>query len=144
MNQSNFVVRQLSIDDLVGQLNLLQLLTPKLTQESVSQMLPQMFAGGYRAIGVFENGNCVGLSGYWVQTKLYCGKYLELDNVVVNPKFRSMGIGKLLCRYLEKVALEEDCQVIMLDAYLENVKAHEFYQREGFKAKGFHFIKKLN
>jgi ribosomal protein S18 acetylase RimI-like enzyme len=144
MNQSNLVVRQLSIDDLLGQLNLLQLLTPKLTQESVLQMLPSMFAGGYRAIGIFENDHCLGLSGYWVQTKLYCGKYLELDNVVVNPKFRSMGIGKILVQELEKIAIHEACKVMMLDAYLENTKAHEFYSREGFTAKGYHFIKKLN
>lgn len=144
MNQSNYIIKQLSIEELAKQLDLLQLLTPSLTHNSVLKMLPQMFAGGYKAIGIFENDICLGLSGYWVQTKLYCGKYLELDNVVVNPNFRSKGIGKLLCTHLEQIALEENCQVMMLDAYLENVKAHQFYQREGFKAKGYHFIKKLN
>ena len=33
---------------------------------------------------------------------------------------------------------------MMLDAYVENFKAHKFYYREGFIARGFHYLKKLN
>jgi ribosomal protein S18 acetylase RimI-like enzyme len=31
---------------------------------------------------------------------------------------------------------------MMLDAYLENEKAHAFYEREGFTKRGYHFLKK--
>ena len=32
----------------------------------------------------------------------------------------------------------------MLDAYLENTKAHNLYKKYGFKPEGYHFIKKIN
>jgi RimJ/RimL family protein N-acetyltransferase len=32
---------------------------------------------------------------------------------------------------------------MMLDAYLENEKAHAFYERAGFIRRGYHFIKTI-
>jgi len=32
---------------------------------------------------------------------------------------------------------------MMLDAYVENFKAHRFYYRHGFHARGFHYLKRL-
>ena len=69
---------------------------------------------------------------------------MEIDNLVIDEKYRSAGIGKSLCDWMVKTAKQEGCETAMLDAYVENSAAHRFYYREGYIARGFHFIKKIN
>jgi GNAT superfamily N-acetyltransferase len=66
-----------------------------------------------------------------------------MDNVVVADTHRSKGIGQLLTDFVISFALDEGCETIMLDAYLENEKAHVFYERAGFVKRGYHFIRKI-
>lgn len=125
---------------------LIQQLSPNVGEADYATFLDDMLARGYRMAAVFEeaSGECLGLSGIWTGTKIYSGKYMEMDNVVVSAAHRSRGIGKLLCDYLLDLARREGCRAAMLDAYLENAKAHAFYEREGFVRRGYHFIKKLD
>lgn len=142
--QSNFVVKELvTIDEMVNQISVIQELDPHLTIHEYEMMLNEMLANGYGQIGVFENEKCIAISGFWINTKLYSGKYLEMDNVVVLPEYRSKGVGKILSDWCINKAKENNCKRLMLDAYLENKKAHSFYEREGFTKRGFHFIKDL-
>ncbi|HRE75052.1 MAG TPA: GNAT family N-acetyltransferase [Flavobacteriales bacterium] len=128
---------------MLEQLHLLQQLTKELTHESSETMLGEMIEKGYRMIGIFENQQCVGISGIWIGTKLYSGKYLEIDNFVIDKNTRSKGAGKILVNYIEQIAIENKCKCIMLDAYTSNNAAHKFYLREGFLIRGFHFIKEM-
>ncbi|MDO8365552.1 MAG: GNAT family N-acetyltransferase [Saprospiraceae bacterium] len=123
---------------------LIRQLSPGVTEERYTHLLDDMLEHGYRMVAVFEGKVCVGISGIWVATKIYSGRYLEMDNVVVADTHRSKGIGKLLTDFIEKLALSEACEMMMLDAYLENEKAHAFYAREGFTKRGYHFLKRLN
>lgn len=109
----------------------------------MNSLLDDMIAHGYRMVVAVENGQAVGVSGIWVTSKFYCGKYMELDNVVVAASHRSAGIGRMLTDFMTELAVQEGCVTMMLDAYLENEKAHTFYKREGFAPKGYHFIKKI-
>lgn len=123
---------------------LIRQLNPDITEQEYLQRLPEMVKAGYFQVVVRDQEkNVIALSGIWINTKLYSGKYLEMDNVVVDMLVRSNGIGSILFEYAEKLAQEHECQCIMLDAYKENIKAHAFYVRKGFVARGFHFIKKL-
>ena len=122
---------------------LLQQLNPISTPEYLDAMLDDMIAHGYRMVTANEGNECLAIAGIWVTTKLYSGKYLEMDNVVVATEHRSRGIGKLLTDYVTELAKQEGCTTLMLDAYLENEKAHIFYEREGFVKKGYHFLKKI-
>ena len=122
---------------------LIRQLSPGVTVERYTFLLDDMLQHGYRMVAVFESETCVGISGIWVATKIYSGRYLEMDNVVVADTHRSKGIGKLLTDFIEKLALAEGCETIMLDAYLENEKAHAFYEREGFARRGYHFLKRI-
>lgn len=124
-------------------LPLIQQLSPSVTAERYDHLLDDMLAHGYRMLVVLEGEICLGLSGFWVISKLYSGKYLEMDNVVVSTEHRSKGVGKLMSDFLENLARREGCEMMMLDAYLENEKAHAFYEREGFTKRGYHFLKKL-
>lgn len=135
-------IRELkTISEMISQLSVMQELYPSLTEIQYYEMLSEMIPNNYGQIAVFENEKCVGISGYWIGTKLWCGKYLELDNVIVSKEYRSKGVGKILSDFLDNKAHLNNCTIQVLDAYTTNFKAHRFYYNQGFSPKGFHFVK---
>ncbi len=112
--------------------------------EEFSQLLNQMIEfDNYKIIAAFLDDEMVGVSGYWVAVMLYCGKYLQVSNLVVNEKHRGFGIGKKIMKALEEKAKDLNCKKIALDSYTENKKSHSIYFRENYHIRGFHFLKDL-
>ena len=133
------------VEEMLAAFPLIIQLTPTIKMNFYVSCLNEMVKNGYFQIHVFdEQNNLIAVSGIWIGAKLYCGKYLEMDNVVVDQSYRSKGIGEELYLYIEQLANHNQCSVIMLDAYKENTRAHDFYTKFGFVARGFHFIKQLN
>lgn len=132
-----------SIEEMIPQYELISQLSPNVTFDSYKSMLNDMVTLNYQQAVACFNEIPIGVCGFWINTKIYSGKYIELDNVVVDKNFRSKNIGQLLCDYVLEIAKQNNCKTAMLDAYLENTKAHTFYERIGFTKKGFHFLKPL-
>jgi GNAT superfamily N-acetyltransferase len=128
---------------MLAQHQLLRLLNPAMTLACYEELLLHMLKNGYRMVGAFHGATCIGLSGFWVSAKLYSGKYLEVDNFVVEAAYRSQGVGKLLSDWMLQEAYRLGCATVMLDAYVTNSDAHRFYFREGFHIKSYHFFKSL-
>ncbi len=129
--------------EMLDQFDLLHEMYPSLTLAEYSIELDDMIPHNYTQVAVFENNECLGLSGIWCGTKLWCGKYIELDNIIVSTKFRSKGVGKLIFDYVQKMGEDRGVSMLSLDSYTSNFKAHKFFYNEGFGPKGFHFIKVL-
>ncbi len=139
------IVRELkTLEEMLPHLDILRELYPKLELENYRSMLENMIPNNYSQVGVFNDNECIAISGYWLGTKLWCGPYLELDNVIVCQSARGTGAGKLIQNYLEEKAIALNCHIMVLDAYTNNFKAHRFYYNQGYSPKGFHFIKILN
>jgi GNAT superfamily N-acetyltransferase len=149
VNQILFMKTKISVremktaKEMFSRFPLILQLNPKLERSMYEKMIREMIAGGYRMAGAFCNGKCIGLSGFWIATKIYSGRYVELDNVVIDINYRSQGVGKTLCDWIIKEARRKGCETAMLDAYAENASAHKFYLREGYAIRGFHFIRKI-
>jgi GNAT superfamily N-acetyltransferase len=133
-----------TIDEMMEHFSLIQQLYPDYSTEKYHDLLGAMLPNNYKQLIVVANGITIGLAGFWIGTKLWSGKYLELDNVVVHEDFRSKGIGSIMTDYLNQKAMDEQCNMIVLDAFSTNFGAHKFYMNHGFVPKGFHFIKFLN
>lgn len=133
-----------TIPEMLAQIETIKFLYPNLSTEKYESYLLEMIPHNYTQIAVFEKEVCLGLTGCWSATKLWTGKYLEIDNFVVNPDYRSRGIGRLLTDYVEKKALDLNCSSIVLDAFTGNFGAHRFYYNQGYAPKGFHFVKILD
>jgi GNAT superfamily N-acetyltransferase len=138
------VIELTTINEMLDQIETIRFLYPNMTVEKYKNFLSEMVPHNYTQIAVFENEVCLGITGCWSATKLWTGKYLEIDNFVVNPKHRSKGIGKILTDYIEKKANELGCSSIVLDAFTGNFGAHRFYYNQGYAPKGFHFVKILD
>jgi len=140
----DYTIKKLSaVEDMLGSLDLVRELTPDVSAQDYQKMLHEMVPHNYLQVAVYDKGKMIAVSGYWLATKIYCGKYLEIDNFVVDKEYRSKQIGKMLVDWMEDEAKKQGCRTVLLDAYVENFKAHRFYYRQGFIARGFHYIKWL-
>lgn len=137
------IVELTTKEEMLAHLEVMQELYPNLTLEYYNQLLDQMLGNNYGQIAVFHKNECIAISGFWLGTKMWCGPYLELDNVVVKESARGTGAGKLMQSYLENKAEHLGCHIMVLDAYSNNFKAHRFYYNQGYAPRGFHFIKIL-
>ena len=133
-----------TIEEMVAQLPIIKQLYPDYTIEKYKSLLEQMVPNICKQLIVVQENQTVGLAGFWIGTKLWSGKYLELDNVVVHQDFRSQKIGSIMTNYLNQKAIAENCNMIVLDAFTTNFGAHKFYMNHGYVPKGFHFVKFLN
>ena len=63
-----------------------------------------------------------------------------VENVIVDPALRGMGIGAALMRHVEACCMRSDCSEIMLLSAAVRTDAHRFYSRLGYasdKKAGF-------
>ncbi len=133
-----------TIKEMLNQFETIKLLYPTMSKEKYETFLVDMIPKNYKQLIVIEHNVCVGMTGFWVGTKLWTGKYLEIDNFVTHPSHRKKGIAKLMTNYLGEKAENLGCTCIVLDAFTGNFEAHRFYYNQGYVPKGFHFIKTID
>jgi GNAT superfamily N-acetyltransferase len=142
---SNIVIKEIktaaewrAIYPLIRQLN------PGMKRPDFDRLLKHIRAqDGYRCIGAYRGGTLAGITGIWSSHRFWCGKYMEIDNFVVDQRQRSAGIGKLLNDWVEKEAKKGGCNIVIADSYSYNHASHRFYMRERYILKGFCFVKEL-
>jgi GNAT superfamily N-acetyltransferase len=125
-------------------LPLIQQLNPAIPLATLQARLAEMETIGYACAGAFAGDELVGVAGMWIGVRLYSGRYLDVDNVVVDTRLRGRGVGRQLMDWVHAYARARGCRVCMLDAYLSNTDGHRFYQRDGYQPLGYHFIKQLD
>jgi GNAT superfamily N-acetyltransferase len=124
--------------------HLLQQLNPSMLEEEFHSHLTHMWdIGNYHIAGIWNKDILIGLSGFWLGCKFYCGPYLEVDNLIIDQQYRNQHLGKLLMDWLTEYAKKQQCHSIILSSYVTNYPSHKFYYREGFSILGYHFSKKL-
>jgi len=118
-------------------------LNPDIRKIQFNQYLKEMLPLGYRCIAAFAGKKAVGACGIWVSSRFWCGKYMEVDNVVVDLSQRNLGTGKLMMDWVEKEAKRTKCKLVIADSYTHNTASHRFYFRERYIIKGFCFVKEV-
>jgi len=141
----SITIRALKESDLAEAARLLGFLNPDTPLSLVRERLETMLHDypHYQIVGAFDDLRLAGVCGAWIATKIWCGRYLEIDNLVVDPDARSGGVGTLLIQHLEEIGREQDCKILVLDSYTSNHPSHRLYHRLGFEIWGFHFIKSI-
>lgn len=138
-------IRPLGPADLIDAATLLSQLNAETPAALIAERLATLLTDHphYQLIGAFSTAKLVGVAGAWIATKIWCGRYLEIDNLVVDSNQRSAGIGSQLIEHLEAHAVERDCKLVVLDSYTANRPSHRLYHRLGFEIWGFHFVKPI-
>ena len=130
--------------EMLVHLDIVKQLYPDFTVEKYGTLLDEMLKANYQQVIVTKNNNTIALTGVWIGTKLWSGKYIEIDSFVVDEDFRGQKIGDILIKEVHKIAEKEGANQIVLDAFTTNFTAGKFYINHGFQPKGFHFVKILN
>ena len=134
-------LRELSPAEIPSIFPLVQMHNPGMSKATFNARLKDMLPYGYYAVAAFDGEKMVAVSGFWLRSRFWCGRQLDIDNFFVHPDYRGAGLGKKLVMWLEKRALTEKCELIVLDAYADGFLAHRFYHTQGFVATGSHFTK---
>jgi GNAT superfamily N-acetyltransferase len=136
-------VRELAPDEFPLILPLIEAHNAKIPPEELRRRLEVMKTHDYHCIAAFLGERIVGVAGYWLGARFYCGEYLDVDNVVVDPSLRSRGIGLRMMEWLHERAAALGCKVVVLDSYVTFAGAHKFYFREGYSIIGYHFSREV-
>ena len=124
---------------------LVQQINDKKTINEIKDSLRANFKfNNYRVIGFYDDHQLVGLTSAWITVKVYSGKQLEVDNVIVDNRLQSRGYGKIFFELIEQWARKNGYKSIELNTFIHNERSHKFYFNQGFKIGGFHFHKELN
>jgi GNAT superfamily N-acetyltransferase len=73
----------------------------------------------------------------------YARRFLMIDQISVRPAARGQGIGAALIQQAEELAKELGVPRIQLDSWDFNVRAHAFFEKEGFQKFMFRFWRAL-
>ena len=126
--------------EMLSFLPLINQLYPSLSADDYSLQLDEMTPFRYSQVGVFDGSKQIGMAGVWIGHKFWCGKYLEIDHVVVLESYRSQGIGRLIFDFMKNMAREEGCHSLGLDSFTHNHRSHKMFFKEDFVVKGYHFV----
>ncbi|RXP57102.1 GNAT family N-acetyltransferase [Lutibacter sp. HS1-25] len=112
------------------------------TSESIlKKRVLEMSKQHYKCVGMYINEELIGIAGLWFLTRHYCGSTIEPDHVIINSAFRNKGYGKKLFNWIHNYAQNIGYEAAELNTYIENISSHRFYENEGYKKLGFHYLK---
>jgi len=97
----------------------------------------------YYILGV-EDNNAIGFLSMNIDYQLHhVAKVATIEELIVSSKYRSNKAGKLLLDNAINYAKDENCDVIELTSSFSRERAHNFYEKNGFKKGSYKFKMEL-
>jgi ribosomal protein S18 acetylase RimI-like enzyme len=123
---------------------LMKLLRPSLVSAPLfADQITRQFQQGYQLLGAVHGGAVVGLIGFREVENLLYGRFIYVDDLVVDTEVRHLGLGASLLEAVRADAVNRECAHLVLDTGLHMPLAQRFYYREGMLARGMHFVQPL-
>jgi GNAT superfamily N-acetyltransferase len=114
-------------------------LRPMLVAEEFAGRVQTQQGEGYQLAFLEDQGAIVSVAGFRLQTTLWSGRTLYVDDLVTDTAARSRGHGEAMLSWLIALAREAGCTTFMLDSGTHRHEAHAFYFRHGLRISDFHF-----
>lgn len=109
---------------------LISQLRTDLNEKGYESLFRIMQSEGYQMITLTDNGIIKALAGFKIQTNFYNKKHLFLYDLVTDSLDRSKGYGNEMMKYLEEIALRNECEFVALESGLARLDAHRFYEEK--------------
>lgn len=132
--------------DLVPAYPVMAQLRPDLggVDDFVAQVQQQMAEEKFRLVAALDGDGAIrGLAGFRLQTLLFRGRGIYVDDLVTDANVRSLGYGTALFDWLVAEARRLDCRQLSLDSGVQRFDAHRFYLRKRMAITGHHFTLRL-
>jgi GNAT superfamily N-acetyltransferase len=146
-NSDSILIRNSTPEDLDVVFSLLQQLWPD--RQLNKELLGKAFLKSFEIEGHIIRLACtgtevIGLCALSLRNNLYAqGLLANIDELVIDEKYRGKGIGKLMMDDVTLIASKNNCAFLELESAFHRVDAHRFYEKEGFEKTGFFISKKL-
>lgn len=98
---------------------------------------------GYRLVYLTVDGEIVACAGFHMQTTLFMGRYMYVDDLVTCEAHRSHQYGEQMMDWLKDYAREAGCLHLTLCSGVQRFSAHKFYLNQGFDIASHYFTQKL-
>jgi glucosamine-phosphate N-acetyltransferase len=145
---SEILIRPVVLSDFDDILSLLKQLWPKnqFDFETTKVLFNRNLKSDYKQIiCAVHDSKIIGYCSMSIKNSLWQQGLLgNVDELVVDEKYRGKGIGKKLMDSITNIAVQIDCKKIELDSGLHRKDSHEFYKKIGFEIRAYLFSKTIN
>ncbi|WP_222984129.1 GNAT family N-acetyltransferase [Flagellimonas meishanensis] len=142
--ETSFTIKWIPKEELKSILPLAYILNNgKIPMEVLESRLDAMIPMGYQCFGVYDGERLIGICGVWLLNKLYAGKHLEPDNVIIDTAYQGKGIGNLMMKFLFDHAKAIGCEGTEVNCYAKNKRGKKFWESHGYEPLGFHLVKRF-
>lgn len=138
-------IREAAAEDLGSIVQLFEQLGYSTEVGQVEKHLLELRQGGSgKAFAAEDGGNVVGIAIVHTIKPLHVqSSWALLSALIVDGKYRNSGVGASLLTAVERFALQQGCSQIELSSNSARVRAHMFYERNGYQEKRLRFLKSL-
>jgi|SRR3989344_7241458 len=97
-------------------------------------------SSSYTKIEILDGKKSIGRAFlYLIKNDLHKQPYGLMEDVFVDEKYRSQGLGRKLVSEIIKFAKKYKCTKLIGTSRMQRKNVHNFYQRQGFKKWGYEF-----
>jgi GNAT superfamily N-acetyltransferase len=122
----------------------MQQLRPKLVDATTfTQQVQRQQESGYRLLAAREDGRVVGLAGYRLTENLLYGRFIYVDDLVVDAALQRRRLGERLLDRVRQQARTLGYPYLVLDTGMHMSLAQRFYFRQGLLPQAMHFSQDL-
>jgi GNAT superfamily N-acetyltransferase len=115
-------------------------LRPHLELDQFLDQVRRQQQQGYQLVYMDVEGLSVAVAGFRVSESLFAGKFMYVDELVVDEEVRSKQYGQIVFNWLIAYAKQQSCQQLHLDSGVQRFDAHRFYLRQRMKIASHHFL----
>jgi GNAT superfamily N-acetyltransferase len=114
-------------------------LRPHLEQDQFLDQVHRQQKQGYQIVFIEVENRAVAVAGFRVSENLFAGRFMYVDDLVVDEKVRSQQHGQNLFNWLIAYAKQQGCVQLDLDSGVQRFAAHRFYLRQRMNIVSHHF-----
>ncbi|NEU81710.1 GNAT family N-acetyltransferase [Nostoc sp. UIC10630] len=118
-------------------------LRPHLEQDNFVEQVRYQMKEGYQLAFLEVEKQAVAVTGFRISTCLALGRFLYIDDLVVDELKRSHSYGQQLFQWLIEYARNHECKHLSLDSGVQRFAAHRFYLMQRMSITSHHFSMEL-
>ena len=143
MGEGTMIREAASAADFAAAARCIRELRPLKSVEEIIAAIGRQRLAGYRIFVCEREGEILGSAGFRTGENIAWGRFLYVDDLVVDPAARSQGIGRALLAALRAEGERLGCAELHLDTSVARLDAHRFYEREGLEWTSRHYRERL-
>ncbi|NQX66014.1 GNAT family N-acetyltransferase [Paenibacillus alba] len=120
-----------------------QLLNREITENIMKNRIDFVAQSPFDSLFVYEEDQIMGTLGFRIRENIEdIARYGEISVIVVDIEAKRKGVGRILMKYAEDLAIQNQCKGTWLVTGHQRInEAHKFYKELGYEDTGIRFVK---